>query len=380
MEIRIPLSRPDIREADIAAVADALRQPRLSIGPRQEEFERILADYIGVSSAIAVNSGTTGLHIALCAFGIRTGDEVIVPSFSFIAPANAIAYVQATPVFAEIDPRTLTLSPEDVERCITPRTRAIVVVHTFGYPADISALLSIVRRHNLLLIEDACEALGTVCDGRKAGSVGHAGVFAFYPNKQITTGEGGMVVTNNSGAANRMKALRNQGRNETNDWLQHEEIGYSYRLSELNCALGAEQMKRIDSVLAVRQTIACAYRERLDGESDLQLLPPDRAGFETSWFTFPVRLADRFTREDRDRIVGEMARGGIACGRYFGPIHLQPAYRGTHASQRNRLRVTEHVAERCIALPLFNQITETEIDEVCRRLLKLVRRSRAATV
>lgn len=380
MEIRIPLSRPDIREADIAAVADVLRQSRLSIGPHQEEFERILGDYIGVSSAIAVNSGTTGLHIALCAFGIRTGDEVIVPSFSFIAPANAIAYVQATPVLAEIDPRTLTLSPEGVERCITLRTRAIIVVHTFGHPADMPALLSIARRHNLLLIEDACEALGTICDGRKAGSIGDASVFAFYPNKQITTGEGGMVVTNNSEIAERMKALRNQGRNETNDWLQHEEIGYSYRLSELNCALGAEQMKRIGSVLAVRKTIARAYRERLGGESDFQLLPPDRAGFQTSWFTFPVRLADRFARGDRDRIVDEMARAGIACGRYFGPIHLQPAYRGAHASQRDRLRITEHVAERCIALPFFNQITEAEIDEVCGRLLRLVRCSRAASV
>ena len=380
MEIKIPLSRPDIHESDIAAVAAVLRQPRLSMGPRQEEFERIFADYIGVSSAVAVNSGTTGLHIALQALGVGACDEVIVPSFSFIAPANAVTYLQATPIFAEIDPRTLTLSPDSMERCITSRTRAIIVVHTFGYPADMPALLSIARKHNLVVIEDACEALGTTCDGRKAGSIGDAGVFAFYPNKQITTGEGGMVATNNSAAAVRMKALRNQGRSESGDWLQHEEIGYSYRLSEINCALGVEQMKRIDSILATRQAIARAYRDRLNGEGDLQLLPPDRAGFETSWFTFPVRLADRFTREDRDRIVDEMARAGIACGRYFAPIHLQPAFRASVASGKQDLRATEEIADRCIALPLFNQITEAQIDEVCRQLLRLVVRSRVAVV
>ena len=379
MEIKIPLSAPDIRESDIAAVSEVLRQPRLSIGPRQNEFEQMFAAYVGVNSAVAVNSGTSGLQIILRAFDIGPGDEVILPSFSFIAPANAVASERATPIFAEIDPQTLALNPESVERCVTPRTRAIIVVHTFGYPADMRALLSVARSHNLLVIEDACEALGTVCDRAKAGSIGDAGIFAFYPNKQITTGEGGLVVTNNLAVAERMRSLRNQGRNETDDWFQHEEVGYSYRLSEINCALGVAQMKRIDSILARRRAIANSYRERLGQSPDLHLLPPGRPGFETSWFTFPLVLADRFTREARDRIVREMANAGIACGRYFAPIHLQPAFREVGSSRAGNLRLTEEIAGRCIALPFFHQIADAQIDEVCAHLVRLVRQSRSRT-
>src|SRR5215831_7722898 len=254
--MRIPLSSPDIQEADIAAVLDVLRQSRLSMGPRQDEFERAVAEYVGVPFGIAVNSGTSGLHLAIRALGIGAGDEVILPSFSFIAPANAICYERATPVFVEIEPTTLTLDPACVERAITPRTRAILAVHTFGCPADLAALSSIARRHNLFLIEDACEALGAEFDGCRVGGIGDVGVFAFYPNKQITTGEGGMVITRDAALAKRMKSLRNQGRSETKDWLQHAEVGFSYRLPEMNCVLGMEQMKRIDAVLACREKIA----------------------------------------------------------------------------------------------------------------------------
>lgn len=382
--MRIPLSAPDIQEADIAAVLNVLRQSRLSMGPRQEEFERAVAEYVGVPFGIAVNSGTSGLHLAIRALGIAPGDEVILPSFSFIAPANAICYEQATPVFVEIEPEMLTLDPACVERAITPRTRAILAVHTFGCPADLDALSSLARRHNLLLIEDACEALGAEYDQRRVGGFGDVGVFAFYPNKQITTGEGGMIITHDAALAERMRSLRNQGRSGSDDWFQHAELGYSYRLPEMNCALGAEQMKRIDAVLARREEIARVYESELRQNSDLRLLPIDQPGRRFSWFTYPIRLAERFTRQDRDRIVVEMGRAGIECGRYFAPIHLQPAYRAVHNINNAPPRLfplTETYADRSIALPLFHQITEQQIEEVCRYLSEFLRRpvARAAT-
>jgi perosamine synthetase len=365
--MRIPLSAPDIRETDIAAVVEVLRQPRLSLGARQEEFESAVADYVGVSRAVAVNSGTSGLHIVLHALGIGPGDEVILPSFSFIAPANAVRYRGATPVFVEIDPETLTLDPECVEKAITPRTRAIVAIHTFGYPAEMTALQAIARASGIFLVEDACEALGAEYEGRKAGSFGDAAVFAFYPNKQITTGEGGMVVTDSASLAARLRSLRNQGRVDAADWFQHAELGYSYRLSEFQCALGVEQMKRMDFAMRRREAIARAYRDRLAGNADWKLLPPDGAGRRTSWFTFPVRLSERFDRRDRDRIAVKMAEAGIECGRYFAPIHQQPAYRNALGARADLL-LTERHAERCLALPLFLRITDDEIAQVCERL------------
>ena len=251
--MKIALSQPDITEAEIEAVAAVLRTPRLSLGPKLEEFEQAMAAYIGVPHAVAVNSGTSGLHLCIRALGIGEGDEVIVPSFTFIAAANAIRYERAKPVFIDIDPATLNLDPGKIEAAITPRTRAIMAVHTFGCPAPMDAILAIAGRHNLVVIEDACEAIGAEYKGRKAGSLGRAAVFAFYPNKQITTGEGGMIVTGDSDLAARMRALRNQGRYDSEDWLQHAEVGYNYRISEINCALGVGQLTRIEEILSKRE-------------------------------------------------------------------------------------------------------------------------------
>ena len=372
-EMRIPLSAPDIDEDDIAAVVRVLRTSQLSLGPVLGEFERCFAEYVGVSNAVAVSSGTAGLHLALLALGIGAGDEVIVPSFTFIAAANAIRYVGAVPVFVDIDPVTLNMDSACVERAITPRTRALMVVHTFGFPADLSELLELAGRYGLRVIEDACEAIGAEYQGRRVGTFGDAGVFAFYPNKQITTGEGGMIVTSDAEVAASLRSLRNQGRRPTDDWLEHSELGYNYRISEMNCALGLAQLRRIDSIVERRRAVAGEYDSRLRGCPDLvlpMLTVPQRV---VSWFVYVVRLSARFSTADRDAVRNILLERGIGCGRYFAPIHRQSAYRSLPAAAV-RLPITESEAERTLALPFFNRIKSEEIAEVCGVLLDAVDR------
>jgi perosamine synthetase len=286
--------------------------------------------------------------------------------------------VGATPVFADIDAATLNVDSKSVEAAITPRTRALIVVHTFGRPANLSSLLPIAERHKLLVIEDACEAVGAEIGGRRVGSFGDAGVFAFYPNKQITTGEGGMVVTRSADVARRIAALRNHGRYESDppgiaqapdssgSWFEHDELGFNYRLSEMQCALGLAQLARIEEILARREAIARRYRELLGGDSNLILPAIDFPGQRLSWFVFVVRLAERFSQADRDRVQRDLAAEGIATSRYFAPIHLQPAYAVWR--ERARLPVTESAAARALALPFFNRIRDEQIQRVCAAL------------
>jgi perosamine synthetase len=368
--VKIPLSAPDISEAEIEAVVAVLRSPRLSLGPVSEQFEAALAAYVGVPYGVAVSSGTAGLHLCMRGMGIGEGDEVIVPSFTFIAAANAIRYERAVPVFADIDAQTLNIDPQRVEEAITAKTRAILVVHTFGVPADMPAILEIAERHGLLVIEDACEAIGADLGGRQAGSMGHAAVFAFYPNKQITTGEGGMVVTRDAALARRIRALRNQGRYESDDWLQHSELGYNYRISEINCALGLAQLSRLEAILQQRAAVAAAYHQRLSQIPGLVLPPLQVAGGRVSWFVYVVRLPVALAPE-RDRVMRDLAQAGIASGRYFAPIHLQPSYQAWRHSAK--LPVTEAEALRTIALPFFNQLGAEAIDAVYAELSKIRR-------
>jgi perosamine synthetase len=369
---KIPLSSPDVTEAEIEAVAATLRSPQLSLGPRLTEFETTFTPLTGVEHAVAVSSGTAGLHLAMLALGIGTGDEVIVPSFTFIAAANAIRYVGATPVFVDIDGLTLNLSPAAVERAIGPRTRAIVAVHTFGVPADMHALVELARRHQLALIEDACEALGATIDSQPIGSFGHVAVFAFYPNKQITTGEGGMIVTRDPDLAAHMRSLRNQGRASTDSWLQHTEVGYNYRLSEIACTLGIGQMRRLPSILDRREEIARIYRQHLSAEDGLTLPIDEMPGYRISWFVYVVRLSDAFPAPHRERVIRQLEQSGIGCARYFAPIHLQPAYADISASAN--LSITETVASRTIALPFFNRINDSQIATVCEALKLAIKR------
>jgi len=374
--MRIPLAQPEIDEADIAAVTAVLRTGRLSLGPKLEEFEEALANYAGTSHAVAVSSGTAALHLCLRALGIGEGDEVIVPSFAFIAVANAVRYVGALPVFVDVDSETLNLDPERVDAAITPRTRAILVVHTFGVPAAMKEMQAIADRRRLFLLEDACEALGAEYGARRVGSLGIAGTFGFYPNKQITTGEGGAVVTSDLKLARKMRAARNQGRNESGAWLQHSEIGFNYRVSEMSCALGLEQLRRCDAVLHRREAVARRYTQKLSACPLLQTPPADLPFRKISWFAYVVRLREDLRGISRDCIVQAMAARGIGCGRYFAPVHLQPAY----ANEPHRcagLSVTEAIAPRTVALPFFNALSEHEIGEVCETLMELASRMAA---
>jgi len=324
-------------------------------------FEADLARYHSVAHAVAVSSGTAGLHLALLTLGIGEGDEVIVPSFTFIAVANAVLQVRATAVFVEIDPHTLNLDPDAVERAITPRTRALLVVHTFGVPAEMDALRTIAHRHNLLVIEDACEAIGAQFTSQtgqppsagRAGSFGDLAVLGFYPNKQLTTGEGGAVLAREPAHAARLRSLRNQGRAGV-EWLDHAEPGYNYRLSEIACALGRVQLSRIDELLALRRAAAARYQSLLAGLPGLELPPLTLPNRTISWFVYVVRLPDHI---DRERVRAFLAERGIATGRYFAPIHLQPAWRRQPSALGVRLPVAESIARRTLALPFFNRIT-----------------------
>jgi perosamine synthetase len=365
----IPLSAPDITQAEIDAVTAVLRTSRLSLGPELAAFEAALATYHSVSHAVCVSSGTAGLHLALLTLGIGEGDEVIVPSFAFVAVANAVLQVRATPVFAEIDPITLNLDPASVERAVTPRTRALLVVHTFGVPAQMDALQAIAQLHNLALIEDACEAIGAQFQGRRVGSFGDLAVLGFYPNKQLTTGEGGGVLARDAGHAARLRCLRNQGRQPSGDWLDHIEPGYNYRLSELACALGRVQLGRIGEMLALRQAAAQRYDALLSSIPDLELPPLTLPNRIISWFVYVVRLPEQV---NRDRAQDALARRGIATGRYFAPIHLQPAWRSQPSAAAATLPITESLARRTLALPFFNRITISQQEEVAVALREAI--------
>jgi perosamine synthetase len=346
--MRIPLSAPDITEADIEAVVSVLRTPRLSIGPRMVEFEQSIAEFVGVPHAVAVSSGTAALHLCLRVLGIGEGDEVILPSFTFIADGNVILYERAKPVFVDIDPVTLNLNPEKLEQSITPKTRAIIVAHTFGRPADMAPILDIARKNGVPVIEDACEALGAEYRGQQVGGIGDMGVFGFYPNKPITTGEGGIVVTRNPDWAGTMRALRNQG--------QGRLLGYNYRLSEINCALGHSQTKRLRSILGRREAVAAKYSKELHASPGIITPPLSIPDGRMCWFVYVIRVPMA------DSLCRHLTEQGIGSGRYFAPLHHQPLF----APYAHRdLKVTEQVAEQTLALPFFNNLTDDQIAEVC---------------
>jgi perosamine synthetase len=289
-----------------------------------------------------------------------------VPSFTFVAAANAVRYEGAVPVFVDIEPRYLNLDPGLIEAAITSRTRAIVVVHTFGSPANMQAILEIAHRHGLRVIEDACEAIGATYQGRHVGCFADAAVFAFYPNKQITTGEGGLVVTGDPRLAREIRAMRNHGRYESDDWHQHSILGYNYRLSEIQCALGCAQMRRLPEILAQRERVARRYGALLGDVAALVLPPTDVADMQLSWFVYVARLADAFSRDQRDAIARMLPQRGIGCGRYFAPIHTQPAY--ADLPLRRALPVTESVSRRTLALPFFNRLDDERVARVTQVL------------
>jgi perosamine synthetase len=371
--MNIPLSSPDLTHEERACVMDVLLGRELSLGPRLPAFERALAELTGARHAIAVNSGTSALHLCIKAAGIGDGDEVITTPFSFVASANCALFERGVPKFVDIDPLTWNLDVAQIEAAITPRTRAILPVHVFGRPCPMQPILEIARRHNLAVIEDSCEAIGATSGGRPVGTFGQTGVFAFYPNKQITTGEGGAIVTNDDDVARLCRSWRNQGRGETGAWLQHERLGYNYRLSDLNCALGTVQVSRLPEILAARASVAARYHRAITELVPAVLPPaPTEPDAEISWFVYVVRLRDDFSAADRDDIVDFLRRRGIGCNTYFSPIHLQPFYREMFGYRPGDFPVTEHVAQRTIALPFFNHLKDEEIQTVCNALADAV--------
>lgn len=371
--MRIPLSGADITDAEIEAVVSVLRSDRLSLGPKLQDFERAVARYAGTVHGVAVNSGTSGLHLCVRALGLQKGDEVITTPFSFAASANALLYERVTPVFVDIEPESLNIDPQRIAAALTEKTRAILVVHVFGRPAAMDEIIPLAKRHNLVVIEDACEAIGAEYQGQKVGAIGDAGVFAFYPNKQITTGEGGIVITSSPQLDARLRVLRNQGRDPAAGWFDHVELGYNYRLAEINCGLGLEQLKRLDSILVTRELVARRYSEELAGQSRLVLPAADIPDGRISWFVYVVRLSSEFTRAHRDWIWHELRKRGIECARYFAPIHLQPLYTKLFGFRAGDFPITEQAAERALALPFFNKLTEDQSIEVCQNLEQLIK-------
>jgi len=370
----IPLSCPDIAEEELRAVEAVLRSGRLSIGPRLEAFERAVAARCGRRHGIGVSSGTAGLHLCVRALGIGEGDEVITTPFSFVATANCLLFERARPVFVDIDPDSYNMDPALIEPAVTERTAAILPVEVFGNPAHFDEYEQIALRAHLPLLEDCCEALGASLGGRSAGSFGECGVFAFYPNKQITTGEGGLVVTDDDRIADLCRSLRNQGR-DTREWLSHARLGYNYRLSEIQAALGEVQMRRLEEILAARRGVAELYHRALAGIEGLHL-PPMAEAKTASWFVYVVRLADRFTREDRDDMMRRLRAEGIGCNPYFVPIHLQPYVVEALGTRPGQFPVTERIADRTIALPFHTRLPAASVDRVAEALRRAIQERR----
>jgi len=369
--MRIYLSRPDITEKEIETVCAVLRGPNLSLGPKLVEFEEAFAKYVGRKRAVAVNSGTSGLFLCMQALGIGPGDEVITTPFTFIASATSIMMAGAVPVFVDIDPVSLNIDASKIESKITGKTKAILPIEIFGNPAGIDKVCEIAQKHNLAVIEDSCEALGSALNGKKVGTFGTVSVFAFYPNKQITTGEGGMILTDDDYLADMCVSLRNQGRGKDSSWLSHERLGYNFRLSDINCALGIAQLSRIDEIKAKRKQVAKWYQEMLAGEGRL-IVPTEPAGCDISWFVFVVRLAEKVTLEQRDKILEAMRAQGIQVGDYFPPVHLQPFIAERFGCKQGDFPVTESVSRSTIALPFYNNLTYDEVAIVCKTLKEIL--------
>jgi perosamine synthetase len=363
----VPLARPVLGAEEEAAVAEVLRSGQLSLGPRVPAFERAFAQRVGAAQACAVSSGTAGLHLALRAVGVGDGDEVVTTPFSFVASANVIAYERATPVFADIDPVTLNLDPDAAAAAVSERTTAILPVDIFGYPADLPAF----ERLGLPIVEDACEALGAVYpDGTPVGSRGHPTVFAFYANKQLTTGEGGMVTLDSAELKERIDSERNQGRAPDMGWLDHDRLGFNYRLSDIACAIGLVQLERLEAMLAGRARVAGWYREALAAIEGLELPCEDAGGSRRGWFVYVVQAP---RGHDRDEVIRALREHGVQSKPYLPAIHLMSFYRERYGHREGEFPVCEDVAARSLALPFFPDMTRNQVERVAVALDSILR-------
>jgi perosamine synthetase len=366
----LPLARPLLGEREEQLVLEALRSGRLSLGPRLVEFEESFARRIGVPAAAGVSSGTAGLHLAVRAAGVQRGDEVVTTPFSFVASANCVIYEGARPVFCDIDPRTLNIDPQAAAAAVGERTTGLLPVHVFGYPADVPALERLAAQHRLWIVEDACEALGAVHgDGHAVGARGHLAVYAFYANKQLTTGEGGMVACPTLDLKQRIDSERNQGRAADMGWLDHDRLGFNYRLSELACALGLAQLERLDDLLAARVRVAALYRDALEDVAELELPCTDAGGDRRSWFVYVVQLPRGL---DRDAAIAALRERRIDSKPYLPAIHLMSFYRERFGHREGEFPVCEDVAARSLALPFFPEMTEGDVERVAAALREVL--------
>ncbi|GIU94692.1 MAG: polysaccharide biosynthesis protein [Gaiellaceae bacterium] len=357
----VSLSSPWLDEVEVELVGEVLRSGRLSLGPTIDRFEEAFAEVVGAPYAAAVSSGTAGLHLLCVAAGIGPGDEIVTSPYSFVASANCAIYEGATPVFADIDPRTWNLDPAAVEACVNERTRVVVAVDIFGYPCELDELRAICDRHGLVLIEDACEALGARYRGRPVGSHGPSAVFAFYPNKQITTGEGGMVTTHSEEEWRLLRSLRNQGRADAGGWLEHARLGFNYRLDDVRAAIGLGQLEKLDAILAGRARVAARYDELLADVPGLELPCADDSSHERSWFVYVVALPEGV---DREAVVASLERAGVKTARYLPCIHLQAYMRERYGFREGLCPVAESLSARTLALPFHARLDEEDQDYV----------------
>jgi perosamine synthetase len=364
----IPLARPDIGPRELELVAQVLRSDVLAMGPFTQRFEAGIAAVAGRQEGVVCSSGTAGLHLGVRALEIGEGDEVITTPFSFVASANCLLYERAIPRFVDIEEDSLGLDPDLIEGAATNRTRAVLPVHVFGRPCRIEAIVDIVRGHSWSMIEDACEGLGSTVGGRPLGGFGDVAVFAFYPNKQITTGEGGVVVTDDAALAGTMRSLRNQGRDADGTWLRHVRLGYNYRLDEMSAAVGVAQLERLEELRAGRARVAAAY-ERALGDRGWIRLPRAGAGEIVNWFVYVVRLDPKI---DRDRVMDRLAALGVPSRPYFSPIHLQPFYRSAFGFRPGDFPVTERVAASTLALPFSSLLPDDDVQYVADALIEAV--------
>lgn len=391
--MRVPMSSPDLTPVEIQTVQEVLKTPYLSMGQQIEAFEQAFASYVGTAHAVGVSSGSSGLHLAIIAAGVENGDLVITTPFSFVASSNVILYERAIPIFVDVDPVTGNIDPVLISEAVHDLTRggsaaqrwlppsirnspsqintlkSILPVHAFGQPADMDPILHTAQQQNLTVIEDACEAIGAKYKERKAGTMGDTAVFAFYPNKQMTTGEGGMIVTHRADWAALFRSLRNQGRDVFDAWLNHTRLGYNYRLDEMRAALGLTQLQRIEELLTKRERVAAWYNERLAERERIERPSIAPTTTKMSWFVYVVRIKPPV---NRNTVVKELAAVGIPSRPYFTPIHLQPFYIEKFGYQRGAFRITECLGDVSLALPFSSRMTEDQVDLVCESLIRIV--------
>lgn len=360
----IQMASADIDQSDIDAVVEVVKSGHLALGPKVKEFEKAMQDYCGVKHAIAVNSGTSGLHLIMLAMGIGPGDEVLVPSYTFVASVNCILYVGATPVFVDCDPKTYAFDVKSAENKITKKTKAMVVVDVFGHPAEWDQIETFAKKHSLKVVDDCCEAIGAKYKGKHMGGFGDAGCFAFYPNKQMTTGEGGMIVTNDDEIAKMCRGLRNQGREEMSQWLEHRWVGYNFRLDEMSAALGLSQLKRLDVFLKERDQVAQSYNKLLKNHPALETQHISK-DVTMSWFVYVIKLHPDYHRDD---VIAGLAKLGIPARAYFSGIHTQPFLKEIVAKQKVEVPVTNEIQNRTLALPFHNKLTQEECERVVTAL------------